>query len=654
MSVSYEKDTLFADFAEGIYSLKESITFSNKEGSKASGPVVITGKGQVIFSGGETLDNRFFAPVSDNSIKERIISEAAKSRVLVYDLSKNASLDLDSITSIGFGRKFNLAAPPQLFYNGQRLTLARYPNAGDPALLKNRSTVIPINKIIDPGKKAFSSLLEQDGKMIESIGFPVFEYSDNRAKHWLRADDLWLDGIFARDWAWSLNKIKHIDTLAHSITLLDKEKYDLTTDNSFFFACNLIEEIDMPGEYYIDRKTGKLYLYPPIDFNPAFSKLQLSAATFNLFNLAGVSNIRFTNICFELSRLNAVNVARSHHIQFVNCIFRNIGNSAIVINGNDNRIENCHIYGIGATAISLEGGDFKTLTKSNNTVAHCSISDWAYYNRVYTPAIALKGVGNMVSKNKLFNAPHGAITISGNDHVIEGNEIHDVLQEFKDFGAIYGFLGSDQLMRGHVIRGNYFHDIGLIGDAVYAIYADECTSGWLIENNLFYNIGNKGARVAAIISNTGYDLSIRNNLFLDCSETFELSFHFTTWAKKKYPGFAKTWQEKYGKADGIPIPYLDRYPALQSFMKADKIYVNSNSFTGNTIGNFGNPIGHKNYFLTRSDKENTDSLVDSHGNQFTSDDSLPYFLKNWNKTRNMEKSGLVSPAMLKPYLDALN
>ncbi len=645
-----QKDTLFVYFKEGNYPLGESLKFIRNSSHQTNAPIVIKGLGKVVFTGGATLANKKFKPIADAAVREKIICTEARKNVLEYDLFGNGITDLGEIKCIGFSRVAGVS-PVELFYNNERMTLARYPNAGNPYLLKERTTVIPIHKITNQGiNKVVLPLDDSPVKPVQGKT-GAFEYSDARAKKWVNAPDVWLDGIFARDWAWSLNKVNKIDTISKTISLKYEEKYDLTAAHSFFFATNLLEEIDVPGEYYIDRQKGKLYFYPPTDFNRKSSVLKLSGNEQDFLELKGISNWTVENINFEMGRFRAVNLNQCNAIVFRNCSFRNFGNSAISIIGDNNRIENCTIKSIGGTAISLDGGNRSTLTKSENIVIGCDISDWAYYNRVYTPAIKLSGVGSNIIGNRIYFAPHGAITISGNDHLIERNEISNVLLEFRDFGAVYAFTGRDQLMRGHIIRHNYFHNIGRVGEGVFAIYADEASSGWNIENNLFYKIGNKNARVAAIISNSSSYLNIKNNLFLDCSETFELSLHFATWGKKRYSdSFKKLWEKQYGQENSISEVYLKRYPELKGLNAEDKVYVNTNAFTNNIVGNFSFPLGHKGFYLVKGDKQNLDSLVQASGNAWTENKSLPVFLEKWNNTSSRKELEKVMPELLRNYL----
>ena len=322
-----------------------------------------------------------------------------------------------------------------------------------------------------------------------------------------------------------------------------------------------------------------------------------------------------------MGRSGAITLDNCENVVVKRCTLRNFGTTAITVKGKLNLIEDCHINSIGGTAILLDGGSSETLEAGNNIVRRCDISDWAFYDRVYNPAIKLLGVGNKVIENHLYNSPHAAITLSGNNHLIEGNEIHHVLLEFTDFGAIYAFIGAHQEMRGQIISNNYFHDIGLVGDRVNAIYVDECSADWLINGNLFYNIGSEGKRVSAIQSNTGYHIHIDNNVFIDCSQTFELSYHFTTWGSHRYTGYFKpVWDKKIMDIQKIPQIYLETYPSLKDFIKEDKIWTSTCSFTNNVIGNIGFPLKHqgKFYVTLSSDVTHSDSLVTSAGNRFLS------------------------------------
>ena len=55
---------------------------------------------------------------------------------------------------------------------------------------------------------------------------------------------------------------------------------------------------------------------------------------------------------------------------------------------------------------------------------------------MYSQGVSIQGVGNRAAHNLIHNAPHNAIIFGGNDHVIEFNEIHDVVLESDDQGGV--------------------------------------------------------------------------------------------------------------------------------------------------------------------------------------------------------------------------
>lgn len=613
-SIHSDIDTLTVYFSSGFYEVDRTIELSNKEWEKTDIVIRFIGLGKVCFSGAYKLDNKLFTPISSSDIKGRIIDKDKIRYIKEFTLPDE--LDLGEISCIGFARNSKVA-PPMLYFNTKRMTLSRYPNEPvNDADLADRKAVIKIDKIIDPGMDKQGLPMDRKNETKSYSG--EFECNDDRIKKWIYAEDLWVDGIFSRDWAWSYNKIARLDTLKKSIRLQYPEKYDLTSTASFFFVSNILEEIDNPGEYYIDRKNRKLYFYPPCedkDFLDA--EISMSVISSPFIKIDGLSGLLIENIEFEYGRSSAIQLKNVDNSLVSNCCISNFGGRAIDIYGNNNKVIKCKITSIGETAIDIKGGNLLNQDSGNNIVQNCDVSDWAFYNRVYTPAVKLSGYNHKVYDNKFYDAPHGVITLSGQDHTIEGNEIYNVLLEFADFGAIYAFVGATQEMRGYKVLNNYFHDIGLHGHRVNAVYVDECSADWLISGNLFYNIGSPGKRVSAIQANTGYHIRVENNTFIDCSQTFELSFHFTTWGWSRYEKFFKPrWDKNYMSKDVIPEHYLKHYKELGDFHKEDKIWTNTCTFINNEVGNFKMPLKHKDKFFTTlsSDTAYSEKLIKSYGN----------------------------------------
>lgn len=167
------------------------------------------------------------------------------------------------------------------------MTLARWPNKG----------TVQMGNILDPGPTRKDADLQTRGG--------TFNYTYDRPELWTQADDIWLDGIFGYSWEWSYNKIASIDTENKSITLAYGEMSGLFKNwyPDFHFAQNLLEEIDMPGEYYIDRSQGILYFMPTAAFQADNPEITVSMLKTPMINTANTSYVTFEDLILENGRI---------------------------------------------------------------------------------------------------------------------------------------------------------------------------------------------------------------------------------------------------------------------------------------------------------------------------------------------------------------
>jgi len=216
----------------GLYPRAESFALNADDSGTKQSPIVYRayGKEQVRLSGGREVTG--FAPVADPAILARL-DEAARGKVRQTDLRAQGITDLGEIRPRGFGKP---AQPEfELFFDGRPMTLARWPD-GEWAKI----AAVPAGN--DSGK---------------------FSYDGDRPKRWQRTDDIWVHGYWTYDWAESHVKVKSIDTEAREIVTEEPYGvYGYTADRRFYFL-NILEELDAPGEWYLDRQSGVLYFWPP-------------------------------------------------------------------------------------------------------------------------------------------------------------------------------------------------------------------------------------------------------------------------------------------------------------------------------------------------------------------------------------------------------
>jgi len=198
---------------------------------------------------------------------------------------------------------------------------------------------------------------------------------------------------------------------------------------------------------------------------------------------AGVDGVTLSGLDFRFSRGIGVNVASSTAITIDSVSLYAIGSTGVNVTDGANVTvqvssvrrwclcssravtfaQNSVLSGLGNGGVFVYAGDRATLTPSGHVIQNCSISDYNRYQWTYCPGVALGGVGTRVTGCEIFDAPHQAIFVSGNDHTVDGCYIHDVVQATSDSGAIYA--GRDWTYQGNLIASNTFTNINTVFNA---------------------------------------------------------------------------------------------------------------------------------------------------------------------------------------------
>jgi len=182
------------------------------------------------------------------------------------------------------------------------------------------------------------------------------------------------------------------------------------------------------------------------------------------------------------------------------------------------------------------------------------------------------GVGliSVCDHNEICNTPHMAIKYTGNDHLIEYNDIHDVVLHSTDAGAIYA--GQDWTAYGTVIRYNKLVNIGAGEFMPDGIYWDDVLSGQSAYRNLLVNV-----RKHSFMIGGGRCNKVDENVIIDVfyNTNSELEGHPITYDDRAREGFLRDgWMknavineskgcwahfDKWPIRDGV---WAERYPEL--------------------------------------------------------------------------------------------
>ena len=494
--------------------------------------------------GGKSLPAAAPGPLTDEAVLARLAPET-RGKVLSLDLASAGLTDLPPYPS-----KYRGAPPvPELFCNDERMRVARWPNAG----------WATIARIVQSGS------IPRTGDTGDETG--VFEYAKEAPSRWKVDGGVWLQGYWCFDWFDETIRVKSIDPATRQITLAEPSVYGVKQGNPSprrYKALNVLEELNTPGEYYLDRARGRLYFYPPGPM--ASARLVLSTLLKPIVELTEVSEVTLRGFTIENGLSTGVSISGGENDRVLACDVRNVREVGIrVEGGSGHRLAACDIHATGTGGVVLSGGDRRTLTPCRHEAVNCRVWRYSEHQLTYANAFLLGGVGTRVANCLIHDAPHQAIGVSGNDHIFEYNVVHHICTETDDCGAYY--KGRNPSCRGNIVRYNFFHNIGSpMGHGNAAVYFDDGDGGDKVIGNLFFRCGEPGrGSFGTVFSHGGFDLLAEDNIFLECKRPLGSA----PWPYKRYMDFLKEPDRQRQLLEELDItkpPYTARYPELLGFM----------------------------------------------------------------------------------------
>ncbi len=581
--------------------------------------------------------------IADSDFTNAIIDKPNAGSVLQYNLKDAQIEDFGEISLRGHLISDEKEAQAELSLNGEVQKLAGWPNGEYTGLIKPTDTN-------EYGKRTKSGIANGCS----------FKVNYDRPSQWSKPEQAWLSGTIGPNYEFDYYPVSRFDSEEKRVYLSRGALEKYYTEPYYRFE-NVPEELDEPGEYYIDRQSGMLYFYPPEDA-PKDSVLTITMSTPTLdvsgkasnsmFRIENSKNIVFENLIFKGGRGSAITGKNNSNIKFINCEINSFGENGIRFDAStDITISDCKIHDVGQDGILFVScGNYQTLSPSNIVVSNNDIYNFARLERSYKTGIdfGYRCVGATAANNHIHNGPHAGMIFYGVNNDIYGNEFDNLVTEFSDMDALYCNNSNYPWERGNKIHNNYFHDIGKSSMNgrhqinVRAIRTDNRGCGLNIYENLFYNIGDggngNGNNGIGAITAEGTRNRIFNNLFVDCNEAYFNTLQYkeieTADDGTLYPDTiinssgvevantingAKVADLKKQMENYLPV-YGKQFPELYKYFYEHPNMSKTNEFKNNMIINIAIPLSNFNGTQNEEGFRGSQMLTAASGNYVSTSD----------------------------------
>ena len=446
----------------------------------------------------------------------------------------------------------------QLFVNGQRRPMARYPNT-------------------DFEQRIFN-------------GYAADAFSPERAARWANPRGGYIHAMHRHMWGDYHYRItgKGPDgTVTYEGGWQNNRQMGM--HDKYRFVENIFEELDAPGEWFLDDATGTLYFYPPADVDFQHATIEAvrlrhliefqgtQAAPVRFVTLKGLTFRHAARTFMDNKepllrsdwttyRGGAVFINGAEDCTLADCLFDQVGGNAVFVNNYNRRVavRGCHIANVGANGVAFVGDpnaarsplfeynqkdsyveiDKTPGPKTKNFPANCLVDDCLIYRsgrfeKQTAPVQIMLAQDITVRHCSIYDVPRAGINIGGGrwgGHVIEFCDVFDTVKETGDHGS-FNSWGRDRFW--------HLTDLDLDDDATWAAHEDlplldavktvtlrynrwRCDHGWDIDlddgSSNYHIIGNLCLN-GGIKNREGFYRVVENNIMVNNG------FHPHVWYK---------------------------------------------------------------------------------------------------------------------------
>ncbi|MET0242428.1 MAG: right-handed parallel beta-helix repeat-containing protein [Flavitalea sp.] len=510
-------------FGDGIYYLARPVILDQKDSRSENATIVYraANEGKAILSGGSKLNLKWISAVNG-----------------IFTATIPGNIEID-----------------QLYINGKRQRMARYPNAVE-------------------GKNVYDTWdLDHEAKSDSTKDVLSTEHLKNwknpsggflHAMHeYLWGDMHWIikgrnpDGTLITEGGWQNNRPSKMHPLYRMVE-------------------NIFEELDAEGEWFYDRSKQLLYYKPQTDTDLSNATIEVVRLK-NLIEIKGteavpVSNISLKGFTFKhvartfmlnkepllrsdwtVYRGGALFITGAKNIAIEDCEFDQVGGNAVFVN-NVNRninITGCYIHEAGANGIAFVGSpeavrsplfrygpqDYSKLDKAVGPKSHNYPSDCFVDNCLITATgrdekqtagiqISMSAFIR-ISNCSVYDVPRAGINISEGTfggHTIEESDIFNTVLETGDHGS-FNSWGRDRYWTPDVkktsdvvLKDPGLPSLDMIGPNIIRHNRWRCDHGWdidLDDGSSNYQIYDNLLLNGGLKLREGYNRQVTNNIIIN-------------------------------------------------------------------------------------------------------------------------------------------
>jgi len=447
----------------------------------------------------------------------------------------------------------------QLFVDGTRRHMARYPN--------------------------------YDPKVLVYNGFSRNAFSRERASRWANPAGGFIHAMHRHRWGgyhYRITGKKEDNTITYQGGWQNNRKMGMHPEHRF--VENIIEELDAPEEWFHDTKTSTLYYYPPKGTDLENATIEIVRLR-HLVEFQGsqekpVCFIRLIGLTFRhaartfmdtkepllrsdwtIYRGGAVLFNGSEDCGIENSTFDQVGGNAVFVNNYNRRItiKGCHIFGAGASGVAFVGDpgavrnplfeygqrqsyadiDKTPGPKTENYPEDCVVQDCLIHR---IGVVEKQATGVQISMSRVITIRHCSIYDVGRaginisegtfgGHLIEFCDVFDTVLETGDHGS-FNSWGRDRFWRLKNAPAEKLPKLALL-DAEKTIIRNSrwrCDHGWdidLDDGSSNYEIYNNLLLKGGLKFREGFHRKAYNNIIINNS------FHPHVWYDNSHDVFTR-------------------------------------------------------------------------------------------------------------------